>query len=68
MKRRTYTLLAIAAFSLTLAACHKTCTCSGYDALPHTFTADEVRTHAGGDCTDMRNFPVPNQYSVCNWD
>lgn len=31
------------------------------------FTAEEVDAHAGGNCTEMRDFPIENRYSYCHW-
>ena len=53
---------------LLLGACHKTCTCLGYDGLEHEFTPEQVDAHMDGDCSKMRNFPFYDQYSVCNWE
>ena len=53
---------------LLCSSCHKSCTCLGYNLQVHTFTSDEVDTHANGNCSKMRNFPLDDTYSVCNWD
>jgi hypothetical protein len=53
---------------LLCSACHKNCSCLGYDLQVHTYTSSEVDTHTGGNCANMRDFPLPNTYSVCNWE
>ena len=52
---------------ILLTSCHKTCVCSGYDQLEHYFTPEEVDAH-GGNCSNMRDYPVANHYSVCSWE
>ncbi len=66
--KKTILLTLAAAVCLTLGACHKTCTCLGYDGLEHSFTPDEVDSRTGGDCSKMRNFPFYDHYSVCSWE
>ena len=66
--KRKHLLPALVAACLLLTACHKTCICRGYGATDYTFSADEVDTYAGGNCSSMRDFPIPNHYSVCNWE
>ena len=65
--KKAYILLAVAAVCLTLSACHKTCTCVGYDGMVHEFTPEEVSERAGGNCSYMSDFPVENRYSYCHW-
>ena len=56
-------------FSLLIlsSACHKTCVCLGYDQLEHEFSEEQVDA-IDGNCSNMRNYPVPNHYSVCTWE
>ncbi|MBO7100935.1 MAG: hypothetical protein J6V98_02815 [Bacteroidales bacterium] len=66
MKKKALILL-LAITALSLAACHKTCVCLGYDQLEHEFSEEQVDA-IDGNCSNMRNHPVPNHYSVCNWE
>ena len=50
-----------------LSGCHKVCTCTDYGGREREFTSDEVDEHAGGDCSEMINFPILNHYSYCHW-
>ena len=68
MKRRPLYLLALGFLvTLTLAGCHKVCTCVGYDYTEHEFTPEEVDAHGSGNCSYMRDFPTYDRYSYCHW-
>lgn len=58
---------AVSAVALTLASCHKTCTCIGYDGSERSYTADEVDDR-GVNCTEMVYQAGLQYYSVCNWE
>lgn len=71
--RKTTLLLTVLA-TLTLASCHKTCTCLAYNGTEHTYTADEVAEQRGS-CTDMEYMythetsgAIVRYYTVCEWD
>lgn len=57
----------ICCVALMLVSCHKVCTCTDYGGREREFTADEVDDHAGGDCSEMADFPILNRYSYCHW-
>lgn len=65
--KRIFTLLAAVAALLTLGSCHKTCTCTTYNNVQHTYTADEVDA-AGVSCSEMKYLPGWQHYAVCSWD
>ena len=66
MKKKLLIITLLSLAALSFAACHKTCLCYGYDELEHEFSEEDVDAH-GGNCANMRNYPVDNHYSVCNW-
>ena len=66
MKTKKLLTAALAVMSLCLCSCHKECVCTRYDGLQQTFSAEEVDAN-GGNCAKMRNYPVENHYSVCEW-
>lgn len=66
--KRKIAILTLAVATLALSGCHKSCTCVGYNSREHVFTADEVSTHASGNCSAMTDFPIPNRYSYCHWE
>ena len=59
---------AAAALCLLFSGCHKICNCNGYDFIVYSYTAEEVDEYADGNCTNMRDFPIANHYSICRWD
>lgn len=61
------TLILLLLSSLAVTSCKKTCVCLGYDQLEHPFSEEQVDA-IDGNCSNMRNYPVPNHYSVCNWE
>ena len=65
MKRKLI-LPAIALACLLLGACHKTCTCYGYDAVEYDFTPDEVDSLASS-CANMVYRADIQYYSYCTW-
>lgn len=65
--KKTILAAAVLLVALSLGACHKTCSCIAYDGSRHAYTSDEVAAN-GGSCYEMRNYPLPNYYSVCNWE
>lgn len=65
--KRILTLGTIVLGLLGLASCHKTCTCTTYNNVTHTYTADEVEA-AGVSCYDMRFIDDYQYYAVCSWD
>ena len=68
MKRRLpYLLAGCIAVSVSLSGCHKICTCTDYGGREHEYTPDEVAAHAGGNCSEMVDFPVVSHYSYCHW-
>lgn len=67
MKQKRLFPLLLAACLLAV-GCHKTCACLGYDLQVHNYSADEVSQFANGNCYNMRDFPLHDTYSVCNWD
>lgn len=52
---------------LALGSCHKTCTCTAYNGVERTYTADEVDA-ANVSCTDMKYQGGMQYYAVCSWD
>ena len=61
MKHKTRILLAALLLASGLCcSCHKVCTCTDYGGREREFSADEVDDHAGGNCSDMVNFPILN--------
>ncbi|MBR1549617.1 MAG: hypothetical protein IJ634_03180 [Bacteroidales bacterium] len=60
-------VLALLCLTTTLSACHKTCTCIGYNGVADTYTAEEVDDR-GVTCPDMVFFGGVQYYSVCSWD
>lgn len=67
MKRKTLLVSAVTALLLTLASCHKTCTCTSFNGAERTYTADEVDA-LGGNCTYLVNQAGTRLYSYCRWD
>lgn len=69
MKKRSRIILVWAGLALcaSLTGCHKTCTCISYDGQTYSYTDAEVN-ELGGNCYNMRNYPLQNYYSVCNWE
>lgn len=65
--KRIFTLLAAVAALLTLGSCRKTCTCTTYNNVQHSYTADEVDA-AGVSCADMKYQAGVQYYAVCSWD
>ncbi len=66
--KRILTLCALTLLALGLGSCHKTCTCTTYNNVQHTYTAEEVEA-AGVSCYDMRFLDDNYQYyAVCSWD
>ncbi len=61
------TLGAIVLGLLGLASCHKTCTCTVFNGVTHTYTADEVEAR-GVTCYEMRYQAGEQYYTICNWD
>ncbi|MBQ8703324.1 MAG: hypothetical protein IJ524_02985 [Bacteroidales bacterium] len=67
MNKRGLILGVMCCVALMFASCHKVCTCTDYGGREREFTADEVDDHAGGNCSEMVNFPILNHYSYCHW-
>ena len=65
MKR--FVIVCVGLVALLCVGCHKTCVCAGYNGLVTEFSADEVDAHADGNCYQMRNYPMDDQYSYCHW-
>ena len=66
MRKRALLTIAVVA-SLTLASCHKTCSCYRYDGVIISYTSDEV-SERGGSCSDLRYQSNTTLYSYCEWD
>lgn len=67
MKKKIYVLMGMTLVGMVLSGCHKVCSCTGYDGRVHEYSAEEVDEHAGGNCSEMTEFPVPSNYSYCHW-
>ncbi len=58
-------LLALLSFGAT--ACHKTCVCTAFNGVEHTYTAEEVEER-GGNCSNLIMQANTRLYSYCRWD
>ena len=65
--KRILSLGSLVLLTMSLGSCHKTCTCTTYNNVRHTYSADEVDA-AGGSCADMKYQAGVQYYAVCSWD
>lgn len=65
--KRILSLGALALLGCSLASCHKTCTCTTYNNVQRTYTAEEVE-NAGVSCSEMKYIAGEQYYAVCSWD
>ena len=72
--RRTGLLVFSFSLLLSLASCHKTCTCGEMNGREHDYTREEVEEANGGNCEDMiymfnqeASGALLRFYSYCSW-